>query len=99
MISPISSVGSITSIAGPDATKSATGVDQGFASKVSKALEDTSSAERNADLLAQDVAAGGDTPIHELMIAQTKATLSVELLVQTRNRAIEAYQEVMRMQV
>jgi flagellar hook-basal body complex protein FliE len=33
------------------------------------------------------------------MIATTKATLSVDMLVQMRNRAVEAYQEVMRMQV
>jgi flagellar hook-basal body complex protein FliE len=33
------------------------------------------------------------------MIASTQATLSVDLLVQVRNRAVEAYQEIMRMQV
>jgi flagellar hook-basal body complex protein FliE len=71
----------------------------GFASRVQGALEAAASAERDADLKVQDVAAGGDTPIHELMIASTKASLSVELLVQTRNRAVEAYQEIMRMQV
>jgi flagellar hook-basal body complex protein FliE len=33
------------------------------------------------------------------MVATTKAALSVEMLVQVRNKAIEAYQEIMRMQV
>jgi flagellar hook-basal body complex protein FliE len=96
-ISGISSVGSISSIGAtskPEATPGA-----GFADKVSGALTQASDAEKSADLMAQDVAAGGDTPIQELMIASTKATLSVEMLVQVRNRAVEAYQEIMRMQV
>jgi flagellar hook-basal body complex protein FliE len=71
----------------------------GFQSKMQDALESVASAERDADLKVQDVASGGDTPIHELMVATTKAALSVDLLVQTRNRAVEAYQEIMRMQV
>jgi flagellar hook-basal body complex protein FliE len=71
----------------------------GFESRMQDALESVAAAERDADLKVQDVATGGDTPIHELMVATTKAALSVDLLVQTRNRAVEAYQEIMRMQV
>ena len=74
-------------------------VEGGFNGKIQSALESVSAAERDADLKVQDVASGGDTPIHELMVATTKASLSVDLLVQTRNRAVEAYQEIMRMQV
>lgn len=71
----------------------------GFAESVAGALESVAGSELAADALVRDVAAGGDTPVHELMIAQTKASLATELLVQTRNRAVEAYQEIMRMQV
>ena len=63
------------------------------------ALESVSQAEFNADALATDVALGGDTSVQELMVAMTKASLSVDLLVQVRNRAVEAYQEIMRMQI
>jgi flagellar hook-basal body complex protein FliE len=49
--------------------------------------------------MAQDIARGGETSIEELMVATTKATLTTEMLVQVRNRAVEAYQEIMRMQV
>ena len=58
-----------------------------------------SAAEFEADAAATDVALGGDTSVHELMVAMTQASLSVELLVQLRNRAVEAYQEIMRMQI
>ncbi|AYO32235.1 flagellar hook-basal body complex protein FliE [Biomaibacter acetigenes] len=37
--------------------------------------------------------------IHDVVIAGEKAKLSLELTLQIRNKAIEAYQEIMRMQV
>ena len=71
----------------------------GFGDTITNALEAVSQAEFNADALATDVATGGETSVQELMVAMTKASLSVDLLVQVRNRAIEAYQEIMRMQI
>ncbi len=100
MTSPIGPISGITSIVRP-ATERITPAADGanFADKIGNALQSVSDGERTADLMAQDVAAGGDTPVHELMIATTKATLGVETLVQVRNKAVEAYQEIMRMQV
>lgn len=46
-----------------------------------------------------DLATGKTSNIHETMLAVTKAELGFDMLVQLRNKAIEAYQEVMRMQV
>ncbi len=85
----------------PPATRPAAGAPgaPGFAEAVSGALDAVSAAEAQADAAVQDVAAGGETGVHDLMVAMTKASLSVELLAQARNRAVEAYQEIMRMQV
>lgn len=101
MVMPISgvtassSIGSIGGIAGttPPATP------DGFADKMTGAMQSVSDSITEADSLVQDVATGGDTPIHEMMVAQTKAQLTTELAVQMRNKAVEAYQEIMRMQV
>ncbi len=71
----------------------------GFGDQMAGALDAVSAAEAQADAVAQDIAAGGESGVHELMVAMTKASLSVELLAQARNRALEAYQEIMRMQV
>lgn len=98
-VSPASAASGIEGIAGLGQPGSADDAAPGFAGKVTDALSAVSAAEADADAKVRDVAAGGDTPIHELMVASTKATLSVEMLVQLRNRAVEAYQEVMRMQV
>ena len=73
--------------------------EKSFSSTVRDALEAVSDAEHQADAIAVDIASGGNSGVHDLMIATAKASLSVDLLVQTRNRALEAYQEIMRMQV
>jgi flagellar hook-basal body complex protein FliE len=53
----------------------------------------------SADQLAEGVATGSLTDVHQFTAAAAKAQLGVELTVALRNRAVEAYQEIMRMQV
>ena len=50
--------------------------------------------EKNVELVA-----GKSENLHEAMIAFEKAESAFKLLVQVRNKAMEAYNEVMRMQV
>lgn len=49
--------------------------------------------------LANEAALGGDVDLHDVMIASEKAGVAMQLTVQIRNKVVEAYQEVMRMQV
>ena len=85
----------------PRPPTSATGGGQppGFGEALGKGLEQVSALEHRADALVEDVATGGDTKIHEVMAATSQAGLAVDLLVQVRDRALEAYHEVMRLQV
>jgi flagellar hook-basal body complex protein FliE len=53
----------------------------------------------NADQEVRKLAAGEATSLHEVMIHMEEAKLSFQLLAQVRNRLLDAYQEVMRMQV
>lgn len=79
--------------AGAAATNGTTAT--GFAST----LDAVQQLEAHADTLATQVATGQIQDISQFMVATTKANLAVELTVAVRNRAIEAYQEIMRMQV
>lgn len=49
--------------------------------------------------LAQDLATGELTDVHQFTVAAEKAALAMELTVAVRDRALAAYQEVMRMQL
>lgn len=71
----------------------------GFGDAIMRGLEQVSSLEQRADAMTQDVATGGPVQIHELMVATTEASLGIEMLAQVRNRAVEAYQQIMQLQV
>jgi len=51
-----------------------------------------------ADQGLRELAAGETQNLHQVMISLEEARLGVQLLVQVRNRLLEAYQEVLRMQ-
>ncbi|ACM18862.1 flagellar hook-basal body complex protein FliE [Geotalea daltonii FRC-32] len=53
----------------------------------------------SADKSIQSLATGEATGLHEVMLAVEKASISFQFLNQVRNKAVEAYQEIMRMPV
>lgn len=52
-----------------------------------------------ADHKMQEVAAGRNKDLHGAVLAMEKADVNFRLLAQVRNKVIEAYREIMRMQV
>ncbi len=42
---------------------------------------------------------GGDVSLHQAMIAMEEASVSFQLMVEVRNKLLESYQELMRMQM
>ena len=59
----------------------------------------TDAQQQQADQAVQTLHGGGEKNLHEAMIAMEQADISLRYLVQVRNKAIEAYQEIMRMQL
>lgn len=72
---------------------------EGFDEIFKQALQGVNESQKVSDKLTTDLATGQVENIHEVMIASEKASLSLELTMQVRNKVVEAYQEVMRMQV
>ena len=52
---------------------------------------------KEADQKTEDFAVGKQHSLHEVMIATEKADLSFRFLLQIRNKLLDAYQEIMRM--
>lgn len=70
-----------------------------FLDHLKDSIKETNQMQKSADKMAVDVATGKTANLHETMLAVTQAELTFNLMVQVRNRALEAYQEVMRMPV
>jgi flagellar hook-basal body complex protein FliE len=70
-----------------------------FQDLLEKGVKEVNTGAREAEKASMDLASGRSSNIHETMLAVTKAELGFNMMVQMRNKVIEAYQEVMRMQV
>lgn len=70
-----------------------------FMEHLKAGLSEVNDLQKRADTMAMDLASGKNDNLHETMLATTQAELTFNLMVQLRNRALEAYQEVMRMPV
>jgi flagellar hook-basal body complex protein FliE len=75
-------------VAGPD----------GFGDKVVGAMQDLQALHGTADSLAIQAATGDLADVHEYTIAATQAELATQLTVAVRDKAVEAFNDIMRMQ-
>jgi flagellar hook-basal body complex protein FliE len=98
-ITPISAISGIESPTGIS-TVAPTGGGDGtnFASALANGLEQVQDAQTKADGLAVKAATGSLTDVHDYMIASSEASLATQLTVAVRNKALDAFNEIMRMQ-
>ena len=98
----ISAIGAVGGIAPPSVVTPTTGaagsggVD--FATALGNGLDHLQGLQDKADNLSVQAATGSLTDVHDYMIASTEASLATELTVAVRNKAIDAFNEIMRMQ-
>ena len=97
--SMIKGIESIPEHFGGSSVKRASQAGQGFSDILKNAVESVNSMQNEAGRLQDSVAKGENVNIHQAVIAGEKAGLSFRLLMQVRNKMLDAYQEVMRMQV
>lgn len=65
----------------------------------SNGLNAVNDAKIMADKMQEDIAMGGPTSIHDAMIAAEKASLSLKMATQVRNKIIEAYTQITSMAI
>ncbi len=94
-----SSTSLTTPLSTPSSTPSTGPVAKSFSDTLSDALHEVNKLQKEADRGMQDLSTGKTDNIPEVMIAAEKADLALKLMVQVRNKIIDAYHEVMKMQV
>jgi len=101
-LQPISKIVSATS-AQLEGNRSAGKADQGvpvsFGELLDNALTRLNESAQRSDRLAESFAAGADVELHDVVIAMHETQIAFELASQVRNKLVDAYQEIMRMQL
>lgn len=70
-----------------------------FGEMLKNTLTEVNREQTSADEAVKNLATGKDKDIHHTMIEMEKASVSLNLMMQVRNKVIDAYQEIMRMSV
>lgn len=70
-----------------------------FTEMLRKAVDSINEMQAKADMLTERLATGEVTDIHKVMLAVEQVNIALQLTMQIRNKVIESYQEVMRMQI
>lgn len=72
---------------------------QSFATFLKNSLNSVNELQNQSDLMTEKLVKGENIDLHQVMIAAQKASISLQTTIEIRNKVIEAYQEVMRMQI
>ncbi len=72
---------------------------QNFSEIFARSVDRVDSKVQQADMEVRKLALGEEGDLHRVMIALEDARMSLSLMVQVRNRVVESYQELMRMQI
>jgi flagellar hook-basal body complex protein FliE len=75
------------------------GTQKSFADTLNDAIGSVNDLQKASDTATQNLTTGRTDNIAEVMIATDKADIALRLMVQVRNKIIDAYQDIMKMQV
>ena len=70
-----------------------------FSSMLGKFVGEVSAKQTDAASAVANLQGGGNVSLHQTVIAMEEANVSFQLMVEVRNKLMDAYQEVLRMQV
>lgn len=87
------------SLPGLSSPAAPTGPGADFATTLKQAINQVNELQKASDKSMQDLATGRTDNIADVMIAAEKADIALRVMVQVRNKVIDAYNEIMKMQV
>ncbi len=93
-------INSLTNFSLPEKDgRSAVRRERDFGDFLKEKIQETDQLQKRAIQNLKDFAAGRNTDITDLTLSLTQADLSFRMVVRVRNKILEAYQEIMRMQI
>lgn len=95
-MSPTQSVNELNTIGSKVSSADA---QQQFATALKEAIAGVNEQQKTSDVMTQNLISGGDVDLFEVMVASQKASVTLNTTIEIRNKAVEAYQEIMRMSV
>ena len=95
----VGGVGATTSIGGGVPPLKAGEGGDGFAATLAAVFDQVQGAQNTSNQLATQAATGDLRDVHDYVIASTEAGLATEMVVTIKNKAVEAFNEIMRMPV
>ena len=94
----IGAVGGPTAVGGVPPLQAGEGGD-GFAATLAAVFDQLQGAQAKTSELATQAATGDLRDVHDYMIASAESGLATEMVVTVKNKAVEAFNEIMRMPV
>jgi len=70
-----------------------------FGEQLQSAIREVDQLQSQRDDMVREMVRGEQIEVHEIMTAAEEAQLAFELMLEVRNKLLESYQEIMRMQV
>ncbi len=79
--------------------KSADDATQSFSQMLNDFVGNVNNLQNGANEAIDKMASGQSADVHEVMMAMEKAKVSFDLLLQVRNKMLDAYKQIMQMQM
>lgn len=97
MLNKINSINNITQ-ASSQVQKENSG-DSSFASVLKNAIDETNTIQQDGEKALSDIATGQVKDLHQAAIAINKAETSMKFMLEVRNKAVNAYKEILKTQM
>lgn len=96
-VSELAKIGNITIPSNKGTSGTSSMFDEVYKSAIGM-LDETNQLQKDAEKMSVDFALGKITNVHDVMIAQEKASVALQYTVKMKNAVVDAYNEIMRIQ-
>ena len=95
---PVAMTGNVQSLFGAVNSSASAGSGDGFAGVLKSALNQVSGMQSDAQQQVSSLLSGGNADLNKVMVSVEKADVAFQLMMQVRNKIVNAYQDIEKMQ-